>query len=193
MFKYSTSLLVLSLFWLPSSPANPGAARIGLRRVASVSVIAGASYFGLTHDGRKTRTTVWDAAGKVIEKVSETTEETKEWFSDKLNQNKEWLAEKFGEQKDEHATMLKALSKLDKQNDLLEKQNKVLKRQNALILSKVYDLEAIVAQVNQNMRSLPASTDSVLTQKTDFLTDDNEANEHLLTRRGIIIMESDQE
>ena len=126
-----------------------------------------------------------------MEKVSETTEETKEWFSGKLNQNKEWLIEKFGEQKDEHATMLKALSKLDKQNDLLEKQNKVLKRQNALILSKVYDLEAIVAQVNQNMRGLPASTDSALTQKTDFLTDDNEANEHLLTRRGIIIMESD--
>jgi hypothetical protein len=187
MFKYSTSLLVLSLFWLPSSPANPGAARTGLRRVTSVSLIAGASYLGLTHDGRKTRTTVWDAAGKIIEKVSETTEETREW-----------LSEKFGEQKDEHATMLKTL-------DELKKQNKVLKRQNALILSKVYDLEAIVSQVNQNMYGNHVTTDSALTQKTDFLTDDNEVNEHLLTRhkksaqedndlftrRGIIVMESD--
>jgi hypothetical protein len=193
MVKYNSSLLILSLFWQPACPANPGTARTAIRRVASVSVIAGASYFGLTQDGRKTRTTVWDAAGKVIEKVSETTDETKEWFSGKLNQNREWLSEKFGEQKDEHATILKTLTKLDKQNDLLEKQNKVLKRQNALILSKVYDLEAIIAQVNQNMYNHQAPTDKALTQKTDFLTVDNEANEHLLTRRGIIVMESDQE
>jgi len=174
MLTYKRLLIVVSLFWLPASPANPSAVRTGLRRVASVSIIAGASYLGLTHDSRKTRATVWDAAGKVIATLSEKTEETKEW-----------LTKKFGEQKDEHATMLTTL-------DELKKQNKILKRQNALILSKVYDLEALVSQVNNTMQTLPVSTDNALDQKTDFLTDDNEANEHLLTRRGVIVMESDQ-
>lgn len=173
MFRRTILFVSLSLFWLPSSPANPAALRTGLRRVAGISLIAGASYLGLTQDGRKTRATVWDAAEKILATISETAE-----------QNKEYLATLFGEQKDEHTVMLKTLVKL-------EKQNNVLKRQNALILNKVYDLETMVAQVNQYMQGQPITIDETLSQQPNFLTAENEANEHPLTRRGVIVMETE--
>lgn len=175
MIKKTTSLLVLTLFLVPSNTfTNPNALRTGLRRLTSVSLLAGASYYGLTQDGKKTRATIWEATEKILEKTSEAAENTKEW-----------LSEKFSEQKDEHTTMIKTLNEL-------KKENKKLNRQNAAILSKVCELESVLYQVNrrtQGYRNFPEDNNDEEASTSLFINE--ETKKHPLNRRGVIVMDTD--
>jgi len=178
MFNSSKALLALTLFWIPSSIAYQRAQRIALVTAG----IAGYLYF--TEDGRKKAAVIKISAKNYFKKAAKITLESKKWCTatlDKhaatLNVSKEWLIKKLTHTSD-HALMLEALARLDKQTENLEKQNKVLTRQSALILNKLYELEALLSLAHKN-RTL---NDTSFMPAPEFLTANNEVNEQALIR-----------
>jgi hypothetical protein len=184
MFNCSKLLLSLALFWMPSGIAASSAQRIAL----ITGCVAGAGYLYCTQDGRRKAAIIKIFIKKYSTKTSEAALEGKKWCVATINKHaatlnvpKEWLIKKLT-QKTDHALMLEALTKLEKQTTLLEQQNRVITRQNALILNAVSKMETVLLPGTQSLQEKAIVPDESLTLSPDFLTDANEAYASSLTR-----------
>lgn len=162
-------LIPLTIACLPTASSPMSIIKTVLKRGAPAALATGACYFGLTQDGRKTRTTVWQAAQKVKEHTTEA-----------ACNLQTWLDTKFGEQKDEHALMINLLAEL-------QKQNKRLKTHQATTLDEVYDVKAQQIAILDKISDLEVMVAALQQQKIDALSEAPTS-----TARGVIRIEAEE-
>jgi hypothetical protein len=159
-------LIPLILACIPINASPIPILRLAIKRIVPAAVATGALYFGFTTDGRKTRSTVWEAAQKINDHTTET--------SDKVH---DLLETEFNEQKDEHSLMINTLAGV-------QKQAKTLKTQQDTTLEEVYEIKTQQDALLEKINTITIMLAALLQQKTDATT----PAPALTTRGGIRIV-----
>jgi len=160
-------LIPLVIACMPTCSSPMAALRTVSKRAVPAALATGALYFGFTTDGRKTRSTIWEAAKKINEHTTET-----------VGKVETVLATEFGEQKDEHSLMINTLAGL-------QKQAKTLKAQQDTTLDEVYDVKKRQDVLLEEMNTIKIMLAALLQQKIDA-----SAETSTLTTRGGIVIET---
>jgi hypothetical protein len=161
-----TRYLLLALILTAPTATFPMAKTV-FKRLAPATICGGACYLGLTNDGRKTRSAVWEAAQKVMTHTTET-----------AGSVQTWLEKKFTDQQDEHSIMINMLAEQKRQDKKLKKQlqehDEKQDERLAALTEQMNTLQIMIAA--QQQQASPAK----------------EGNPNLLVTRGNMIVETEE-